>query len=154
MTNNMMITRITYPADPKRLAQVIALYEDFTCESGFNVQNFRAWLDRYLPDQNLHLSLCMDADRAVGYLLAWYLPECPIIVSLAPTGYLSHCYVTPAYRGQGVGKALFTAICQWFRMLHVEQVTLHTINDDARRYWEHRGFGTPHTRLKLELKTI
>lgn len=128
-----------------------ALYEDFLVEIGLAPDDLGGWLRVYLPDQNLNVLLALDGDRAAGYLLAWNVPQYHLIPCAPPSGYITHCYIVPAYRKQGVGKLLYADIRRWFESLNVHAVFLHAANDGARRYWEQHGFSAPVTRLKLEL---
>jgi ribosomal protein S18 acetylase RimI-like enzyme len=59
-----------------------------------------------------------------------------------PTAWLMSLWVSPGWRGRGVGDALVAAIVEWARSAGVREVRLHVGegNAPARRLYERNGF--------------
>lgn len=57
-------------------------------------------------------------------------------------GYVTAVYVTPAWRGRGLGRAVSAAVIAWARERHFARLLLHVAdwNDAARRTYESLGF--------------
>lgn len=71
-------------------------------------------------------------------------------------GHISFLYVQEDQRGRGTGNALLRALCNWFAVQDVVEVTLgvDTANPGGLRYWERLGLREFHRELTTPLEAL
>lgn len=80
--------------------------------------------------------VAVDGGRGVGMAGGWLGPDDPALADL------TSMWVDPAYRGQGVGRRLVTAVLDWARGRGARRLQLWVTagNDAARNLYLHCGF--------------
>jgi ribosomal-protein-alanine N-acetyltransferase len=71
-------------------------------------------------------------------------------------GHVSFVYVRAHDRGQGIGRALVQALCDWFSEQGVVDVTLgvDSSNPAGLAFWERLGFREYHRELTMPLEAL
>lgn len=102
-------------------------------------------------DPNHQLIVAFLNDRLVGFLQLTFLPYLTYVGSWRAL--IEGVRISKAYRGQGIGRALFEeAILRAKKKpCHLVQLTTDKARPDALRFYESLGFKASHEGLKLHL---
>ncbi len=78
--------------------------------------------------------------QLAGFCLGW-LAKNPVIYRVTEVGFVSEIAVTASARRHGVGRALISAVRDWFRKRGVREFQLSTAvwNLDAQAFWKSLG---------------
>ncbi len=68
-------------------------------------------------------------------------------------GLIDNAAVAAAYRGRGIGQALFSATVEWLRGrgITAAQVQVWSENEGACRFYQRQGFKPITTRMELDI---
>lgn len=144
------------PATPADRARVLALHEALFAEDelvGFALADRIIGLDRLLaePGRWGHVHLICADDQAVGYIITTW----GFTVELGgPFVLIDELYISPAFRGQGWGRAALAFVAAMARQhgQRAVQLEVEHHNHDAERLYQRAGFVPHATRTTYELR--
>jgi len=149
------------PATPRDLPAVVALWRTLQLASATfeprlapNTQSDR-WFSEFLAEQldheNAVVLVAVQGDVVVGYVFGQIMQR-PTLVS-GDCGYVADLCVRDQSRGQGIGRALYTKIKDWFlaRGLRAIEVQIVRANPASQAFWRKMGFGDFLRTLRSEL---
>lgn len=152
---------ILRPATTRDLPAVVALWRTLQLASATfeprlapNAQA-EAWFADYLGDQldhdNALVLVAMQGETVVGYVFGQIMQR-PTVVS-GDCGYVADLCVRDEHRGQGIGRALYGKIRDWFlaRGLRAIEVQIVRANPASQAFWRKMGFGDFLRTLRSEL---
>jgi ribosomal protein S18 acetylase RimI-like enzyme len=92
-------------------------------------------------------------DRIVGYVLGVVVDLAPEMFAQEASGFLADIYVDPAHRRSGIGRALVTALGDWFRSRGLRYYEWHvaTSNTDSLAFWREIGGRDVMLRMRADL---
>ena len=116
-------------------------------------EHFIERVTRRLDDETMFLVLGLDGETPMAYALAFDVAEHPFMPDWEHAGYITHFFVAPAYRKQGVGKALLATLMTWFASRAIAQVMLNVAveNAEGNGFWREQGFLPVATRMKRQV---
>src|SRR3989344_939216 len=141
---------------------VVALIEEFLgyAEKNYskNVKRFNQCVDKRKYAQHILQSFLNNKakmlvavdDEVKGYI-AGKAEKNP---HMHKSGHVISFFVTKQYRNKGMGRLLFTKLCDWFRTQNCYQLELDIFegNDDAKRMYKRWGFKEISTKMKIRIK--
>lgn len=149
------------PATSRDLPAVVALWRSLQLVSAAfeprlapNSQS-DAWFADYLADQLTHehavILVAVQGGAVVGYVFGQVMQR-PTVVS-GDCGYVADLCVRDESRGQGIGRALYSKIKDWFlaRGLRAIEVQIVRANPASQAFWRKMGFGDFLRTLRSEL---
>lgn len=91
----------------------------------------------------------------MGYVFGLITTLVPPVFIAEQTGLVADMYVRPAYRRQGVGRALYETICVWFRAAGVSTVEWDVAakNEAAQAFWQSVGGDDIMVRMRTNLRS-
>ncbi len=114
-----------------------------------------AWFSDFLTDQldhdNAIVLVAVQDDLVIGYVFGQIMQR-PTVIS-GDCGYVADLCVRDEFRGQGIGRALFGKIKDWFlaRGLRAIEVQIVRANPASQAFWRKMGFGDFLRTLRSEL---
>ena len=152
---------ILRPATMRDLPAVVALWRTLQLASATfeprlapNAQA-EAWFADYLGGQldhdNAAVLVAVQGETVVGYVFGQIMQR-PTVVS-GDCGYVADLCVRDEHRGQGIGRALYGKIRDWFlaRGLRAIEVQIVRANPASQAFWRKMGFGDFLRTLRSEL---
>ncbi len=149
------------PAARRDLPAVVALWRTLQLASATfeprlapNPQA-EAWFSDFLSDQLDHshavVLVAMQGETVVGYVFGQIMQR-PTVVS-GDCGYVADLCVRDQSRGQGIGRALYSKIKDWFLAhgLRAIEVQIVRANPASQAFWRKMGFGDFLRTLRSEL---
>jgi GNAT superfamily N-acetyltransferase len=107
-----------------------------------------------LDDPYRQTLVALDDDgKLIGYVLGMVMDFMPDLFEQERVGMLADIFVLPEHRGQGVGKALVLALCDWFRARRVTSYEYYVAakNPQAQAFWQAMGGRASMIRMKATL---
>lgn len=106
-----------------------------------------------MDDENTCTLVAEENGQVIGYVLGAIIDLMPDVFDQQPSGFLADIYVDPAYRGNGVGRALVNGLVSWFRGHGVNYYEWNAAarNHDARAFWAALGGRDVIVRMRIEL---
>lgn len=149
------------PAAPRDLPAIVALWRSLQLVSATfeprlapNSQSDE-WFSDYLADQLNHDSavilVAVQHAAVIGYVFGQIMQR-PTVVS-GDCGYVADLCVRDEHRGQGIGRALYGKIRDWFlaRGLRAIEVQIVRANPASQAFWRKMGFEDFLRTLRSEL---
>jgi GNAT superfamily N-acetyltransferase len=127
------------PALPRAADDGEARYADRICDS--------------LSDSYARAIVAEHDGDVIGFVLGMIIDLVPVTFEPEMTGFLADIFVTPAYRGYGVGRTLVDALGEWFCSRGVETMEWYVAarNEDARAFWQAVGGRDVMVRMRVDL---
>ena len=87
------------------------------------------------------IAVACDGEKVIGFVRG-VIRLGPDHLGSTKIGFVDHTFVAEGYRGQGVGRKLFTLLENWFRDSQVKRLELQVLceNKDAIAAWSAFGF--------------
>jgi len=106
-----------------------------------------------MGEETMLVFLMCDAEKAIGYGMAFDVAKHPFMPEWTRRGYITQYYVDSAYRGKGIGKLGLNYIHDWFRSRGLTNVMLNIDmeNEIGNRFWVKQGYVPYTTRMKHQL---
>lgn len=149
------------PAARRDLPAVVALWRTLQLASATfeprlapNAQS-EAWFSDFLAEQLDHshavVLVAVQGEAVVGYVFGQIMQR-PTVVS-GDCGYVADLCVRDQNRGQGIGRALYSKIRDWFLAhgLRAVEVQIVRANPASQAFWRKMGFGDFLRTLRSEL---
>ncbi len=113
--------------------RVYALWQSCPGMGLNNLDDAREGIEKFLLRNPETCFVAEDGDRIVGVILAG---------NDGRRGYIYHTAVSPARRGEGIGRALAEAALEALRRLGINKVALVAFkrNESGNAFWEKMGF--------------
>lgn len=111
-----------------------------------------SWLGKKLPSQDFALFIAKEENEFIGYISGW-IEQRPPIYQLSNIGYISNLYISPAFRGKGVGRKLNETLLVWFKekgIQHAELVVDSKAEDTIHAFFS-MGYKEVQKRLRRTL---
>lgn len=91
--------------------------------------------------------------RVVGYIMGMIVDLMPDMFAQEAGGFLADIYVDPAYRRNGIGRALVVALQEWFRARQVTHFDWYVAaaNTEGLAFWRSMGGREVMVRMRADL---
>lgn len=92
--------------------------------------------------------------QVVGYALGLVVDRVPEMFEPEAGGFLADIFVEEAYRGQGIGRGLVSALRDWFKQQGLNYFEWHVTaeNTSALRFWESLGGRYVQIRMRARIE--
>ncbi len=106
-----------------------------------------------LHDSHTRVLVAEKEDTLVGFVMGVIVDMVPEMFIEETAGFLADIYVEPAYRSQGVGRALVDGLSAWFRTRGVQYVEWYVAdsNREGWAFWKAIGGREVITRMRINL---
>lgn len=113
-------------------------------------------LTQRLNDSNTCTYIAEVDGQVVGYVLGVVVDFVPEMFEQEPSGFLADIFVEEPYRSQGVGRALVTALTDWFRAHKLRYFEVHVAarNPEAFKFWKDLGAREVIVRMRTDLPPL
>jgi ribosomal protein S18 acetylase RimI-like enzyme len=117
------------------------------------VEMYAKRLNSRLYDSHTRVLVAEKQGKLVGFVLGVIVDMVPEMFVEETAGFLADIFVDPAYRGQGVGRALVNELTEWFRERGVQYVEWYVANSntEGRAFWKALGGRDVITRMRINL---
>ena len=107
-----------------------------------------------MNDSHTRVFVAEEDGRVVGYVLGLVVDRVPEMFEPEAGGFLADIFVEEAYRGQGLGTALVTALRGWFHEHGLNYFEWHVTaeNESALRFWESLGGRYVQIRMRARIE--
>jgi GNAT superfamily N-acetyltransferase len=108
-----------------------------------------------LQDIHTRVLVAEDDARIVAFVFGVIVDFLPEVFIEEVAGFVADIYVDPAYRGQGIGRALVFELADWFHQRGVQYFEWYVANQntEGRAFWHALGGRDVMTRMRLNLNT-
>jgi GNAT superfamily N-acetyltransferase len=153
MQTQIAITRVTENNQQQiddlcRLRDALSAHHDDFSSS----ERFRNFLLKHMGEETMLVFLMNDAEKAIGYGMAFDVDEHAYMPEWSRRGYITQFYVDSAYRGQGIGELGLNYIHDWFHSRGLKDAMLNVAidNETGNRFWVKQGYVPYATRMKYQ----
>ncbi|MBN2019108.1 MAG: GNAT family N-acetyltransferase [Sedimentisphaerales bacterium] len=96
---------------------------------------------KVLSDTDAVIFIAEEKSEIIGLIAGRIIDNGPIIIP-DKIGYVGTTVVLSGYRRKGIAKGMWEKLKGWFQSRGIEEVHLYVVpdNDEARGFWQSRGF--------------
>ena len=153
MKLQISITRVT-EINQQQIDDLCRLRDDLSAHHAdfSSSERFRNFLLKHMGEETMLVFLMNDAEKAIGYGMAFDVEEHAYMPEWSRRGYVTQFYVDSAYRGQGIGELGLNYIHDWFHSRGLKDAMLNVAidNETGNRFWVKQGYVPYATRMKYQ----
>jgi GNAT superfamily N-acetyltransferase len=153
MKSQISITRVT-EINQKQIDDLCRLRDDLSAHHAdfSSSERFRNFLLKHMGEETMLIFLMNDAEKAIGYGMAFDVEEHAYMPEWSRRGYVTQFYVDSSYRGQGIGELGLNYIHDWFHSRGLKDAMLNVAidNETGNRFWVKQGYVPYATRMKYQ----
>lgn len=153
MKLQISITRVT-EINQQQIDNLCRLRDDLSAHhADFSTsERFRNFLLKHMGEETMLIFLMNDAEKAIGYGMAFDVEEHAYMPEWSRRGYVTQFYVDSSYRGQGIGELGLNYIHDWFHSRGLKDAMLNVAidNETGNRFWIKQGYVPYATRMKYQ----
>ena len=153
MKSQISITRVT-EINQRQIDDLCKLRDDLSAHHAdfSSSERFRNFLLKHMGEETMLVFLMNDAEKAIGYGMAFDVEEHAYMPEWSRRGYVTQFYVDSAYRGQGIGELGLNYIHDWFHSRGLKDAMLNVAidNETGNRFWIKQGYIPYATRMKYQ----
>ena len=153
MKSQISITRVT-EINQQQIDGLCRLRDDLSAHHAdfSSSERFRNFLLKHMGEETMLVFLMNDAEKAIGYGMAFDVDEHAYMPEWSRRGYVTQFYVDSAYRGQGIGELGLNYIHDWFHSRGLKDAMLNVAidNEAGNRFWIKQGYVPYDTLMKYQ----
>lgn len=153
MKSQISITRVT-EINQQQIDDLCRLRDDLSAHHAdfSSSERFRNFLLKHMGEETMLVFLMNDAEKAIGYGMAFDVEEHAYMPEWSRRGYVTQFYVDSSYRGQGIGELGLNYIHDWFHSRGLKDAMLNVAidNETGNRFWVKQGYVPYATRMKYQ----
>ncbi len=153
MKSQISITRVT-EINQQQIDDLCRLRDDLSAHHAdfSSSERFRNFLLKHMGEETMLIFLMNDAEKAIGYGMAFDVEEHAYMPEWSRRGYVTQFYVDSSYRGQGIGELGLNYIHDWFHSRGLKDAMLNVAidNETGNRFWVKQGYVPYATRMKYQ----